>query len=121
MDNQRFQKLQRALTPDTQVVFWVTEQALSQRPDYFEELDYFFNQLLSDLLISQAQSAQNSHFIMGNNFGSSLYLIHANSDQPQKLIDSMTTLLPETISPKVVYIGPSKKIQLPKTFKVTSL
>lgn len=121
MDNQRFQKLQKALAPETQVIFWISEQPLAQKPDYFEELDYFFNQLLSELVLNQTQTARDSHFMMGDHFGSPLYLLHSSGDQAQKHIDSMLKLLPKEISAHALSIGPAKKLQLPKQFQVTQL
>jgi hypothetical protein len=121
MDNQRFQKLQKSLTPETQVIFWISEQALDQKPAYFEELDYFFNQLLSELVLHQSQSTRDSHFMMGEHFGSPLYLLHSSADQAQKHIDSMLKLLPKEVSSRALSIGPAKKLQLPKQFQVTQL
>lgn len=121
MDNQSFQKLQRALSPDLQIIIWISNKPLNQSPEYFQELDYFFDQLLSELVLNQQNPAQEMNFIMGPQFGAPLYLLHAYGEKSQKHIDAMLPLLPKDLSHKILYLGEQKRPSLPKHFQITTL
>lgn len=120
MDDHRFKKLQLALTNSTQTIIWISEKSLDQVPEYLEELDYFFDRLLSELIL-KGQVAKEKHFVMGTQFGRALYLLQANGEQANRHIESMLSLLPAEASREVLYLGPGKKPHLPKDFIVKAL
>lgn len=115
MDDHRFQKLQLALTKNTQTIIWISEKPLDQAPEYLVELDYFFDRLLSELIL-QGQVSKEKHFVMGTQFGRPLYLLQANGEHANRHIESMISLLPNESSREVLFLGPGKKPHLPKDF-----
>lgn len=72
-----FEIIQQAIGPNTVAIIWNSCQDLSQHPPLFDELDYFFDGLLTQTLLSEKtlETQSDHHFLRSYHFGKDFFLI----------------------------------------------
>ena len=67
-------KLGDHLTPSTCGALWFTDSDLTQRPEPFNEIDYYLDGLLTNILLENNTSTQQKHFLTTSHFGRPFFL-----------------------------------------------
>lgn len=93
-----YSKLQFQLTPNLAGLVWITNEELSERPNGFNELDYFFDGLLTHFsknpLNDQSQRF-NKTFFSTEAFGKAFSLTHlkVTDEKIEKELDAIFNVL----------------------------
>ncbi len=77
------------VTPLTKGIIWLTNGRVSAEKNFYKEIDYLLNGLLTATLASQPDL---SHVLVSENFGQSLY-VFAGSNAEAKDIESFMELI----------------------------
>ncbi|EQC50154.1 hypothetical protein M899_2844 [Bacteriovorax sp. BSW11_IV] len=71
-----YSKLQFQLTPDLAGLIWITDEKLLDRPNGFNELDYFFDGLLTQFAAQPEVPSFKTTFFSTESFGNDFSLTH---------------------------------------------
>lgn len=108
----QFSRLQKELDPFTSGIFWVTQHSLKERPIYFNELDYFFEGMISENLkrIEKKEIVEDpKNFFITRHFGRGFFLAHLVSSLANRSswLSQFKPLIESQVKPeqKILFIG----------------
>jgi len=104
--------LLETISPKYLGIIWATKGLLSEKLEYFEEINYLFNGILN-----KSKNSEKTTLLLGNSFGNPFFLTHIqendsmieqNLDQTLQIIKSLNS-----DNKNILFIG-DKKIKLTK-------
>lgn len=107
--------LSEAITPEYLGIIWVTPNSLHENPENFEQIDYFFNGLITR---SMAQNPEDKKgLFMGNSYGHSFFLAHFNENNPNfenELDQTLNMMAKQDIKSNKVLVISKRKFNFKK-------
>ncbi len=77
---------------DCMGLIWVTESALQERPNFFKEMDYLMDGVLTKFINSESFAPSQKNLFIGKSFGMPFYLIQLEGNL-QKLNDEARNMV----------------------------
>lgn len=72
------------VTPEIIGLFWITAAPLSRELSSFDQLNYLFDGLLSQMIYGESSSKSRANIFFTDNFNQTLFLAHLNTEGSSK-------------------------------------
>lgn len=116
MQSSTLETLEKKLTPATTGLIWFSKNSLQARPCPFEELDYFFDGLLSQTAELNSHQAGEHYFIKASQFSRPFYLIFLgpslDANRHAELIQQDLELIERPSRAELLLIDPPSQLDL---------
>lgn len=104
-------KLLDSISPDTQLVIWPSKSALSKSSTHFQEFDYLYDGLISEMLDGQNRSEKELQDILTfrtKHFQKELWLVFIGPEAHSSHIDEQFNIMSQNLSNELVLIAGDK-------------